>query len=285
MLSYFYIIEFSLTGQYYAGSRYTKKLNERNIRNDLWQRYFTSSKVIKMLISTFGKDSFTIKKLKVFNNLHEAKIYETKFLKKIDAKNNPKMLNQSNSVFENAPELKWITNGVLSTMISKNKPIFPGFWAGRNTKVHKKSSKGNSLKNKTHVIDILTNDRMMIPKNEFDGSKHRRPNMAYNKDRIWVYDPISNKSKIIKHTDSIPDGWLRGNPRRKKTTWYHDPITQINYQLKDNDIPSPNLKKGRFYPFAWYTNPLTNDNLLCNIQDNPPEGYIRGRYISMKGHK
>lgn len=295
MLSYFYIIKFSITGQYYAGSRYTKKLSETNIKNDLWYRYFTSSKIVKMLIKKFGKDAFVIKKIKVFYTKDGAKEYESRFLRKIDAKNSPKMLNQSNSVFDGPIELQWITDGTISTMILKGKPLLPGFRLGRTNKHnHNRKNKNSKLKNRIHVIDINTNDRMMIPKNDFDPKKHVKANLAYNKNRTWIYNPITGESKIIKDNISIPAGWLNGNPRRQKTIWYHDPDTQINYQIKEDKTPPSHLKKGRFYPFAWYTNPITNDNILCNKADVPPAGYVKGRsmqknitkelFASMKGH-
>lgn len=283
MSSYFYIIQFVLTKQYYAGSRYTKRLNENSIKNDLWHRYFTSSKLVKMLIKKFGKESFVIRKIKIFQDQDSAKIYETRFLKKINAKLNPKMLNQSNAVFENSPELQWITDGIVSTMIPKGKPLIPGFRLGR-TQNPKKITKSRGPKNKTHVIDINTNNHIMIPKDEFDPLLYRRPNLAHNKDRTWIYNALTNESKIVKNLSETPPGWLKGNPRRKSSVWYHDPITQVNYQVKDGDKPPPNLKKGRFYPFAWYTNPLTNENILCKITDNPPNGFIKGRNLSMKGH-
>lgn len=284
MLSYFYIIKFLETDQYYAGSRYTKTLTETNINNDLWKRYFTSSKIIKILIKTFGKNAFVIEKIKIFNNQYDAKNYEIRFLKRIDAKNNPKMLNQSNSVFENSPELKWITNGEVSTMIPKVKPLFPGFRLGR-TQPTKKISKNQGPRNRIHVIDIKTNDRMMILKNEFDSSKYQKSNQAYNKGRTWIYNPETGESKIIKDISNIPNGWIKGNPRRKKSRWYHDPETQINYQLKEKEIPTPNLKKGRFYPYVWYTNPETKSNILCKLSDEPPVGYVKGRTLPMKGHR
>jgi hypothetical protein len=283
MPSYFYIIKFTLTNQYYAGSRYTKRLNENSIKNDLWHRYFTSSKLIKMLIKKFSKESFVIRKVKFFSDHDSAKIYETRFLKRINAKQNPKILNQSNSVFENAPELQWITDGIVSTMIPKGKPLIPGFRLGR-TQNPKKISKSRGPKNKTHAVDIETNNRIMIPKNEFDPSKHNKPNLAYNKNGFWIYNPSTNESKIIKDLTKMPPDWKKGNPRRKSSIWYHDPTTQINYQIKDGESLPSNLKKGRFYPFAWYTNPLTNENILCKISDNPPFGFIKGRNLSIKKH-
>lgn len=277
MLSYFYIIKFLPTSQYYIGCRYTKKLTETKIKNDLWVRYFTSSKLIKVLINKFGKESFHIVKIKIFKDSEEAKKYEGKFLKRINAKNNPKILNQSNSVFENSPELKWITDGSISTMISKSKPVPPGFREGR-TQNKKNRPTSTNLKGRIHVIDLETGDRMMIPKNNFEEKKYTKPDLAYNKNRIWIYNPITYESKIIKKESIIPTGWIKGNPKRKNSVWYHDPSTQINYQLREDELPTENLVKGRYYPFVWYTNPFTKENKLCKINEEP-SGFIRGRIL------
>jgi hypothetical protein len=57
-LSYTYLITNKITNQYYYGSRgYNVKL-KRIPKDDLWIKYFTSSKKIKELIKKYGKDSF-----------------------------------------------------------------------------------------------------------------------------------------------------------------------------------------------------------------------------------
>ena len=67
MISYVYKVKFIKTGQIYIGSRYSKKLTEEKIKNDLWHRYFTSSKLVKSLIKKYGKDMFIPKIIKIFN--------------------------------------------------------------------------------------------------------------------------------------------------------------------------------------------------------------------------
>ena len=47
MLPYFYRLYFKPTGQYYVGVQYGKNAHPDN----LWNKYFTSSKVVKKLIS------------------------------------------------------------------------------------------------------------------------------------------------------------------------------------------------------------------------------------------
>ena len=283
MISYVYKVKFIKTGQIYIGSRYSKKLTEEKIKNDLWHRYFTSSKLVKSLIKKYGNDMFIPKIIKIFNSRDEAKIYETKLLKRLNANYNPKLLNQSISVFENTPPLRWITDGIIDTMISIYKPIPPEFKLGRSKKF-KKNKLESKLKGRIHVIDISTNDRLMIKKEEFNKDIHCQLHNDHNKNRIWCYDPMTFNSKIVKNKKEIPENWIKGNPNRKSTVWYHDPISKINYQIKDEKQVPFNLKKGRFYPFVWYTNPLTGDNVHCKINENP-EGYILGRTLGVKRNK
>jgi len=80
------------TNQYYYGSRYSKGCHP----SQLWTMYYTSSKIIKQLISEHGKDSFAVKITKVFNTKEEARRWEHRFLSKVKASTSPKWLNQHN---------------------------------------------------------------------------------------------------------------------------------------------------------------------------------------------
>ena len=57
-LSYTYLITNKITNQYYYGSRGHNIKLKRMPEDDLWVKYFTSSKKIKELIRECGKDSF-----------------------------------------------------------------------------------------------------------------------------------------------------------------------------------------------------------------------------------
>jgi len=80
------------TGKNYYGVRYADGCNP----STLWTTYFSSSKVILTLIEEYGKDSFIPTVRKTFLLKEAAIQWETKFLQKIDAANNPLWLNQSN---------------------------------------------------------------------------------------------------------------------------------------------------------------------------------------------
>lgn len=97
---YTYLLRFKPTGQLYYGSRYCN--GKRGIANpsDLWTTYFTSSKVVEKLIEEHGKDSFEYEIRKTFKERDETAKWEDRFLKKADAKNNPRFLNKTNGYGE-----------------------------------------------------------------------------------------------------------------------------------------------------------------------------------------
>ena len=98
-IPYTYKLIFNPTGQYDYGVRYAKGCNP----NDLWDKYFTSSKHIHKLIKEYGLNSFTIKITKTFNNKTEAINYEHSILTRIKADRNGKFINKtvSKALFSN----------------------------------------------------------------------------------------------------------------------------------------------------------------------------------------
>lgn len=279
MPSYFYHVKFVPTGQYYVGCRYTSKLTYKNIHTDLWEKYFTSSKLIKALIRTHGKDAFETKVRKIFDSSDEAKAYETKFLLKVNAETNPKFLNQCNKVYASVPQMMWITNGVVDTMIVKHKPIPVGYKKGRSQSTRVKNfGPIHPLKGRLHVFDSIAQEYRMIEPHKFDVSRHTRSHNDHNKNRIWINNPSTGEAKIIPKTDVIPEGWLRGNPGRQKCIWYYHKETNQTIQLHDGDPVPDGFIKGRNQKYRWYTNKSTGTNLRC-IPGNEPIGYVIGRTL------
>jgi hypothetical protein len=91
---YFYIIKNLENGKYYAGSRTSVNADPEELLTE--NGYKTSSILVKSLIN-LGTD-FVIRRIKIFENNIDALEYETKFLKKVDAKNNSNFYNQCNNV-------------------------------------------------------------------------------------------------------------------------------------------------------------------------------------------
>jgi hypothetical protein len=89
-----YCITFIPAGQRYYGVRYGKGCHP----DQLWTTYFTSSKTIKILIEEHGKDSFSTQIRKTFEGSLSARIWESRFLKKINASRNSGWLNKTDNI-------------------------------------------------------------------------------------------------------------------------------------------------------------------------------------------
>ena len=86
----------TITLQHYYGVRSSEKVPEVDFIN-----YFSSSKPVKNLVKLHGKGSFIWKIRKLFTSRSLAKIWERKFLTRIDAKNRKDWLNQTNDDYPN----------------------------------------------------------------------------------------------------------------------------------------------------------------------------------------
>lgn len=80
------------TGKHYYGIRYAKGCNPL----DLWVTYFSSSKIVKQLITDYGTDSFVAKVRKTFKTSAEALIWEHKVLRRLNAASKDQWINRHN---------------------------------------------------------------------------------------------------------------------------------------------------------------------------------------------
>jgi len=92
---YFYIIQDVRNGMYYAGAKWGQDANPEHFMKE--GGYTTSSNKIKKLIRENGLSLFKIVKIRTFHTAIKAQNYETRFLKKIDARNNLKFYNVHNN--------------------------------------------------------------------------------------------------------------------------------------------------------------------------------------------
>lgn len=86
---YFYIIQHRETGMLYAGS----KTGSDSDPSNFMIHYTTSSNFVNSLLSASPGVLFSIRKLITFTDAKAAYDYETKFLKCVKAKRNPKFIN------------------------------------------------------------------------------------------------------------------------------------------------------------------------------------------------
>ena len=90
---FFYIIQDTLNGIYYAGSKWAINASPETFMTN--SGYKTSSKIVKSLIKEHGLGRFTIRKIRKFNTEKDTRIYETRFLRRVNAKYNPRFYNKS----------------------------------------------------------------------------------------------------------------------------------------------------------------------------------------------
>jgi len=93
MIPFTYLVKHIPTNRYYYGVRFRKKCHP----NDLWTKYFTSSKKVKGLIRKYGKKSFQFEIRKIFKTAEQAKVWEHKVLKRLKVVYKDNFLNQSDN--------------------------------------------------------------------------------------------------------------------------------------------------------------------------------------------
>ena len=99
---YTYLIKFKPTEQLYYGVRTAKDCYPE----DLWVKYFTSSKVVKGLIKEYGSESFEIVSIKLHETKEDARNWEEIYLISVNAGYNEEYLNKHNGGGKN-----WTTAG------------------------------------------------------------------------------------------------------------------------------------------------------------------------------
>ncbi len=92
---YFYIIQDIRNDIYYAGAKWSKDANPSSFMVE--GGYTTSSNTIKELIRQHGLSNFIIRKIRTFETPEQAHDYETKFLKRVNAKSNLRFYNGHNN--------------------------------------------------------------------------------------------------------------------------------------------------------------------------------------------
>lgn len=91
-MPYTYLIGWSKLKIYYYGRRTARGCHP----NELWIKYFTSSKEVTKFRRIHGEPDIC-RITKIFTDIDKCKLWEEKFLTKVDARNNPHFLNKVNS--------------------------------------------------------------------------------------------------------------------------------------------------------------------------------------------
>lgn len=92
---YFYIIQDTRNGMYYAGARWAKGCHPSELLKE--DGYLTSSMTVNNLIKELGTSIFIVRKIKTFRTNKEVRSYETRFLCKVKATKNSNFYNKSDN--------------------------------------------------------------------------------------------------------------------------------------------------------------------------------------------
>jgi hypothetical protein len=252
-IPYTYSVTHKKTGIHYYGSRFSKGCSP----DDLFKTYFTSSKIIHDLIKTEGINGFDFKVRRKFKTDLSCIQHENKFLKRVDAKNNPKFFNRQNETIRTNSGFSLITNGSIVIRWPKEKQIPKGFITGNNRKTP------SVTKGRKWIHNPITKETRMIKPNDImpEGFLPNRPPEYFNdhskklKDKEMIYITNGAESKCINKNETIPEGWRKGRV-------YKNP---------------ENLGK-RSYKYINITDGKTNTHL--DITKPIPEGWRKGKTLS-----
>lgn len=191
-----YIITFLPTGQKYYGVRTKRGCHP----TQLWNSYFTSSKVVHQLIEQHGCDAFEVEIRKTFSTKEQALLWEHRFLKKVNAARNPKFLNQNNG------DRKFYGGGVPKGFrhsddarrrmsINSSGEKNPNYGKKFSEETRRKISE--SHKGKKHSVESL--HKMSL-------AQKGQNNPNYGKKFHWWNDGIRNK--LVEECPG--EGWTKG---------------------------------------------------------------------------
>jgi hypothetical protein len=110
-----YLLKHIPTNKYYYGVRFKKGCHP----NDLWTKYFTSSKKVKGLIKRYGKKSFIFEIRKTFKTSQEAINWENKILRRMKVIYRNDFLNLTNNKSIDPDYLSKIRRGKNNTFYGK----------------------------------------------------------------------------------------------------------------------------------------------------------------------
>jgi hypothetical protein len=247
----FYIIQHIRTGIYYAGYKKNKKkfLVERG--------YTTSSRVVNDIVQIEGLRIWRIMKIRYFKNANEARNYEVRFLKKVNAKNNSKFYNQTNGDSEwvckhNDKETRNKMSISKRTMSSEKRQI----WINKLKAYH-------SNRPKEHNENILKSKQITSPTTRYKMSMARKGKCLSNSAREKL--SLTLRSRTSEEFESYRkkmSNSLLNMTKEKRDAW----TTKLKESAKHRPKISEETRKKRSIAIRKAKAESKNENLLQYIQ-------------------
>jgi len=182
MKAYTYLIGWSSMNKYYFGLRYKRGCKT----TDLWTKYFTSSKQVKMMREFFGEPDI-IQIRTMFDDISKAREHEHKILSRLQVLKNDKWLNNTtNRAFSNNNNA-----GLFSDPERKQR------WYEKMTA----TVRSDAHRQRTREATI---NQFSDPEKAKIHKESCKPIWNY----IWINDGISNRR--IPSDEELPEGWVKG---------------------------------------------------------------------------
>lgn len=250
-IPYTYSITHKKTGIHYYGSRYSRGCSP----NDFFKTYFSSCKIIHDIIKKEGIKALIGKVRKIFNTPEECIQHESKFLKRVDAKNNCKFFNRQNETIFVHCNFNFITNGSITLKWPKEKQVPEGYKIGVNRQINHNKGTRWIFNPKTKESRMIHKE-VKLPRGFVEGrdpaiyKKHSV--ILKNKNTIHITD--GEQTRQINKNESIPEGWRRGRVFKKP----------INFGKRKQK-------------YIWITN--SKENKQIPKTESIPKGWYHGRCI------
>lgn len=257
---YTYLIVFKPTGQYYYGSRTAKGCHPTELFNGNTSRsksYWSSSRLIKLLLKSHGPEKFHVEIRRTFQNKNSCIVWESKVLRRMKVKDDPKSLNMDEAqrphlAIQNQCATVQIYNIEHRTCmrIPHNKPIPEGWNRGRPPWDSRCSTvKGRKWYHLPEDIgsSIALYPHDPIPENYIPG---RHPSIYKKQSETLVgkYIHITNgvANKLVRSDSAVPNGWAPG--RTRLNTWNNTNSKRTGMKMFTNGIVTVQILPGMEIP-------------------------------------
>lgn len=203
IVAYTYLLSHKSTKKYYYGVRYSGICESHTPEDDLWIKYFSSSKEVQNLIELYGADSFKYEVRRTFTTVESAIAWEHNVLRRLNVINKSNWLNKSdNKGIEPASCRKGAKN---AHKVQKENGTCISLQSRKGTEVKKYKILRGECVHGGKPVGFKDSD-------ETRARKSRSQSGARNSQHgtRWIKNPETQTNKKISRDAAIPEGWLPG---------------------------------------------------------------------------
>lgn len=279
---YTYLIGWSKLNLWYYGSRYINSKRGIAHPTDLWKTYFTSSKYVKRFRQQHGEPD-VIEIRKTFVTAIEARMWEAKVLRRIDAAINIKFINKTNS------DGKFSNTGNIHTPKSKNKISEANKGKRKGISPHNKGKKtSEEIKNK-----ISSTLKKRPPRSKGKrASEETKQKMAASRKKYFTANPplsvifynVVTKEEVLV-TNLTEFSKERGlNSKGLSDVFCGKYATHRNWSLNPTPKKHPSIKQYKFIYNGEVVN-VTNLRKFCRENGLSKDGMYNVNSGKLKSHR